>query len=73
MLAYALQIGTIAAVKPRYSQSVYADSLGEAIVKAKAIVRTRPLHTDETNVRICENDANGLCLWSSTVHEVREG
>lgn len=56
---------------PSHSEAVYADSLGEAIDKAKAITHLRPVHDKETSVRIVESAANEYPLWAASVEEVR--
>ena len=56
---------------PTYSESVYADSLGEAIDKAKAITNLRPPHAKESTVRLVESAADEYALWASPVDAVR--
>lgn len=75
MKTYTYQIGDGAgdAMKtPAHSESLYADSLGEAIDKAKAITNLRPPHKKETTVRIVESAADEYPLWASTVQDVRD-
>ena len=75
MKAYTYQIGQGAdgvMAEPKHAESLYADSLGEAIDKAKAITNLRPPHVDETIVSIVENAADAYALWSKPVSEVRE-
>lgn len=76
MKAYTYQIGdgdgdTMSA--PTHSESVFADSLGEAILKAKAITNHRALHDKESRVRIVENASDEFPLWASSVADVRNG
>ena len=76
MKAYTYQIGdgngeTMPA--PTHSESLFADSLGEAILKAKAITNHRPLHDRESRVRIVENAADEYPLWASSAEDVRNG
>ncbi len=54
-----------------HSESVTADSLGEAIDKAKAITRLRPRHAKETVVRLVEDAADEYPLWASSAEKVR--
>ncbi len=54
-----------------HSESVTADSLGEAIDKAKAITRLRPTHEKETVVRLVEDAADEYPLWSASAEKVR--
>ncbi len=56
-----------------YSESVIADSLGEAIDKAKAITRLRPPHEKETVVRLVQDAAEEYPLWASSAEDVRNG
>ena len=58
---------------PTHSESLFADSLGEAILKAKAITNHRPLHDRESRVRIVENAADEYPLWASSAEDVRNG
>ena len=76
MKTYTYQIGdgendTIAT--PAHSEALYADSLGEAIDKAKAITNLRSPHDKENTVRIVENGADEHPVWASSVAHVREG
>lgn len=76
MKAYTYQIGEGAddkMSKPAYSESVYADSLGEAIDKAKAITNLRPLHKNENVVRIVEDTADEYPLWTSSAQDICNG
>ncbi len=75
MKAYTYQIGDgdNATMKPSYSEAVFADSLGEAIDKAKAITNLRPHHEKERLVRIVEDTADEYPLWTSSVHDIRNG
>ena len=58
---------------PTHSEALFADSLGEAINKAKAITNRRALHDHESHVRIIEDGADQLPVWASTVDIVRKG
>ena len=74
MKAYTYQIGEgadDAMSKPLHSESLFADSLGEAIIKAKAITKHRPPHEKETTVRIVEDTAEEYPLWASSTEDVR--
>ena len=76
MKAYTYQIGNGTGDSmplPSHSEAVYADSLGEAIDKAKAITNLRPRHDSETMVRIVEDKEDEYPLWSSSVTAVRNG
>ncbi len=76
MKAYTYQIGEGAddtMSKSLYSEAVYADSLGEAIDKAKAITNLRPLHENEKMVRIVEDTADEYPLWTSSAQDIRNG
>ena len=76
MKAYTYQIGEGVdeeMSKPSYSEAVYADSLGEAIDKAKAITNLRPLHENEKIVRIVEDTADEYPLWTSSAQDIRNG
>ena len=76
MKAYTYQIGEGAddeMSKPSYSEAVYADSLGEAIDKAKAITNLRPHHEKEMMVRIVEDSADEYPLWTSSAQDIRNG
>ena len=76
MKAYTYQIGEGAddkMSKPSYSEAVYADSLGEAIDKAKAITNLRPHHKNEDMVRIVEDTADEYPLWASSAQDIRNG
>ena len=76
MKAYTYQIGEGAddeMSKPSHSEAVYADSLGEAIDKAKAITNLRPLHENEKMVRIIEDTADEYPLWTSSAQDIRNG
>ena len=75
MKAYTYQIGDAVGdgMTPAYSEAVYADSLGEAIDKAKAITNLRPHHENEKMVRIVEDTADQYPLWASSVKDVRNG
>lgn len=55
-----------------HSEQVYADSLGEAVDKAKAITRLRPVHKDETTVCLLLREGTEP-LWMHTVEEIRAG
>ena len=56
---------------PVHSESVTADSLGEAIIKAKAITKLRPPHPKEAVVRLVESAADEYPLWASSAEDVR--
>ena len=74
MKAYTYQIGDgsdDAMSKTLHSESLFADSLGEAIDKAKAITKHRPPHTKENTVRIVESGADEHPLWAASTEEVR--
>lgn len=74
MKAYTYQIGDGTGdlmSKPSYSEALYADSLGEAIDKAKAITHRRPLHDKENMVRIVESAADEHPLWASSSEDIR--
>ena len=76
MKAYTYQIGDGAGdgmETPSYSEALYADSLGEAIDKVKAITNLRPHHAKEKMVRIIEDTADEYPLWASSVEDVRNG
>ena len=76
MKAYTYQIGEgdgDSMSTPSHSEAVYADSLGEAIDKAKAITNLRPHHEKEKTVRIIEDTADEYPLWASSVIDVRNG
>ena len=76
MKAYTYQIGqgTGAAITHlAHSESIFADSLLEAIDKAKAITNTRPPHAAETTVRIVESDADTATAWVRPIGDVRAG
>lgn len=74
MKAYTYQIGAAGSdtVEPSYSQALFADSLGEAIDKAKAITKRRPAHPNETTVRIVEKGADEYPMWVSSAADVRD-
>lgn len=59
-------------VKLTHSEPVYADSLGEAVDKAKAITRLRPVHENETTVCLLLGDASQP-LWMQTAAGIRAG
>lgn len=76
MRAYTYQIGGgdgDTMVAPTHSEALFADSLGEAILKAKAITNHRAHHGDESRVRIVEHDSDQFPLWASSVEDVRNG
>ena len=76
MKAYTYQIGSgegDAMAAPAHSESLFADSLGEAILKAKAITNHRPVHDGESQVRIVEGDPDQYPVWASSVEDVRNG
>jgi hypothetical protein len=76
MKAYTYQIGDGVGdtlPKPAYSETLYADGLGEAIDKAKAITNLRPFHAKENTVRIIEAGADEHPVWASTAEAVRKG
>ncbi len=56
---------------PTHSESIYADSLGEAIDKAEAITRLRPDHAKESMVRVIESTSDEYPLWASSVKAIR--
>ncbi len=75
MRAYTYQVGEGVGdvIKtPVHSESVTADSLGEAIIKAKAITRLRPPHESETVVRLVQDAADEYPLWASSAADVRQ-
>lgn len=76
MKAYTYQIGagtgeTITHLA--HAESIFADSLGEAIDKAKAITNLRPPHTEEDTVRIVETGAETVTAWVRPIGDVRAG
>lgn len=76
MKAYTYQIGDGAEAAMQtalHSEALYADSLGEAIDKAKSITNLRSRHDSENTVRIIENAADEFPLWASSVENVRKG
>ncbi len=76
MKAYTYQIGDgtgDSMPTPAHSEAVYADSLGEAIDKAKAITNLRPHVDKEKMVRIVEDKEDEYPLWSSSVTAIRNG
>ncbi len=76
MKAYTYQIGEgveDVMASPAHSEALYADSLGEAIDKARAITNLRAPHKQETHVRIVESSASENPLWASSVADVRKG
>ena len=77
MKSYTYQIGDgvdDAMPKPSYAETLYADSLGEAIDKAKAITNLRAHHPKETTVRIVEGEGDAAYpVWASTAEAVRNG
>ena len=76
MRSYTYQVGEGVGdviTTPVHSESVTADSLGEAIEKAKAITRLRPPHAREAVVRLVQDAADEYPLWASSAAEVREG
>ena len=75
MRAYTYQVGEGVGdvIKtPIHSESVTADSLGEAIIKAHAITRLRPPHESETVVRLVQDAADAYPLWASSAADVRK-
>lgn len=54
-----------------HSESIIADSLGEAIDKARSITRLRNPNAAETVVRIVQDADDEYPLWSSSVENVR--
>ena len=75
MKVYTYQIGRgpdDAVTKPAHSEKVYADSLGLAIDKAKAITRLRPVRNEETTVCLLL-DEGAEPLWVHTADEIRVG
>lgn len=76
MKTYTYQIGNGAEAAMQttlHSESLYADSLGEAIDKAKSITNHRSHRDDENIVRVVENAADQYPLWASSVEAVRNG
>ncbi len=76
MKAYTYQIGEghdDVMPMPNHSESLFADSLGDAILQAKAITNHRPHHDHESRVRIVEDAADEYPLWASSVEDVRQG
>ena len=75
MKTYTYQIGQSSGdgmTKLIHSEQVYADSLGEAVDKAKAITRLRPEHKDETTVCLLLGESTDA-LWTHTAVEIRAG
>ena len=75
MKTYIYQIGQGSGdgiTKLSHSEQVYADSLGEAVDKAKAITRLRPEHKDETTVCLLLGEGTDA-LWTHTAAEIRAG
>ena len=74
MKAYTCQIGHEVdgeIAKPVYSEKLYADSLIEAIDRAKAIVNTRPVHAHENTVRLMDDEAELNVAWTRPIENVR--
>ncbi|MDX7951565.1 hypothetical protein P7D22_10335 [Lichenihabitans sp. Uapishka_5] len=55
-----------------HAEQVYADSLGEAVDKAKAITRARPARANETTVCLVLGE-NTEPVWFHTTDEIRAG
>ncbi len=75
MKAYTFQIGNGVdgeIAKPAYSERLYADSLIEAIDRAKAIVNTRAVHEHEDTVRLIDDEAELNVAWTRPIEEVRK-
>lgn len=76
MRAYTYQIGAGVGDQmpsPSHAEALFADSLGEAIDKAKAVTRLRAPHANETDVRIVETGGDEFPVWASTVEAIRAG
>ena len=55
-----------------FSQELFADSLGEAVDKARALTRARLPHADEDTVHILdETRLEEQMLWSRSAEEIR--
>ena len=76
MKVYTYQVGDGAGSEIKtvaHSETLYADSFGEAIDKAKALTNTRPAHVEETVVRIVESNEGAKVLWARPIEDVRKG
>ena len=76
MKAYICQIGDEVdghIAKPAYSEKLYADSLGEAIDEARAIVHNRHVHQHENTVRLMDDESDPSVVWTRPTEEVRKG
>ncbi len=75
MKAYTYQIGGgtgNAISKLSHSEALYADSLEEAIDKAKAITNARPVRADENTVCLLnEMNAEAEPVWIRPIKDVR--
>jgi len=74
MKAYTCQIGNEVdgeIANPAYAERLYADSLIEAIDRAKAIVNTRPVHEHESTVRLMDDEAESNVAWTRPIEDVR--
>lgn len=55
-----------------HSEAIFADSLGEAIDKAKAVTSARPVHADENTVCLLdEMSAEAEPIWIRPIRSVR--
>ncbi len=75
MRAYTYQIGSGTGEQITtltHSEAIYADSLGEAIDKAKAVTNARTAHHDENTVSLLdEANAEAEPVWVRPVEDVR--
>jgi hypothetical protein len=55
-----------------FSEEIFADSLGEAIDKARALTRNRPEHANEDMVQLLdEAQPEQQVVWTRSVEEIR--
>lgn len=75
MKAYTYQIGKSSGVDMEsiaFSQELLADSLGEAIDKAKAMTRARPVHANEDTIHILDEvQPEQQIVWARSAEDIR--